>query len=96
MTPTREQILTRLRESKQALEAEFPLTRLALFGSYARATQIGGESDVGYPGRGGTFDRPRFCHARGAARTAAGHARGPSLATGDKTLALEANRAGTN
>lgn len=46
MVATREEILTRLREAKQTLQAEFPLKRLALFGSYARATQISGESDV--------------------------------------------------
>ena len=42
----REQILCRLREAKRALQAEFPLTRLALFGSYARGAQVSGESDV--------------------------------------------------
>jgi predicted nucleotidyltransferase len=46
MTPTCELILARLREAKPALLAEFPLKRLALFGSYARGTQIRGESDV--------------------------------------------------
>jgi predicted nucleotidyltransferase len=46
MVATREEVLTRLREAKQILQAEFPLKRLALFGSYARATQISGESDV--------------------------------------------------
>jgi len=46
MPSTREQILTRLRQSKPALQAEFPLHRLALFGSYARGTQVAGESDV--------------------------------------------------
>ena len=46
MVSTREQILARLREAKVALAAEFPLRRLALFGSYARGTQIVGESDI--------------------------------------------------
>jgi len=46
MTPTREHILARLREAKPALQSEFPLRRLALFGSYARGTQISGKSDV--------------------------------------------------
>lgn len=46
MNPSRELILERLREAKPALQAEFPLNRLALFGSYARGTQVGGKSDV--------------------------------------------------
>jgi predicted nucleotidyltransferase len=46
MVATREEVLTRLRAAKRTLQAEFPLKRLALFGSYARATQISGESDV--------------------------------------------------
>ena len=46
MNSTREQILARLRQSKPALQAEFPLQRLALFGSYARGTQVAGQSDV--------------------------------------------------
>lgn len=46
MVSTREQILTRLREAKPALVAEFPLQRLALFGSFARGTQIIGKSDI--------------------------------------------------
>ena len=45
-TLTRELILSRLREAKPSLQAEFPLKRLALFGSYARGTQITGTSDV--------------------------------------------------
>ncbi len=46
MKPSRELFLSRLREAKPALQAEFPLTRLALFGSYAMGTQVAGESDV--------------------------------------------------
>jgi predicted nucleotidyltransferase len=46
MNPTRELILERLREAKPALQTEFPLKRLALFGSYARGTQVSGKSDV--------------------------------------------------
>jgi len=46
MAPDREEILARLRESKSTLQAEFPLKRLALFGSYARATHNAGKSDV--------------------------------------------------
>ncbi len=46
MATSREQLLARLRASKRALQAEFPLTRLALFGSYARGTHVSGESDV--------------------------------------------------
>lgn len=46
MNPTRESILRLLRESKSALQAEFPLTRIALFGSYARQTDTPGVSDV--------------------------------------------------
>lgn len=41
----REEILETLRASKRALQAEFPLQRLALFGSYARATPAP-DSDV--------------------------------------------------
>lgn len=46
MVVTREEILSRLRESKQRLQAEFPLRRLALFGSYARGNSVAGQSDV--------------------------------------------------
>ncbi len=46
MVTTRENILSRLREAKQRLQGEFPLRRLALFGSYARGTAITGQSDV--------------------------------------------------
>ena len=46
MVATREEILSRLREAKQRLQAEFPLRRLALFGSFARGTQVSGQSDV--------------------------------------------------
>jgi uncharacterized protein len=46
MGVTREEILSRLRESKQRLQSEFPLQRLALFGSYARGTATSGHSDV--------------------------------------------------
>jgi len=46
MVANREEILSRLRESKRSLQAEFPLKRIALFGSYARATQISGQSDI--------------------------------------------------
>ena len=46
MVSSREQILKQLREAKPALQAEFPLRRLALFGSYARGTQLSGISDV--------------------------------------------------
>ena len=46
MVANREEILSRLRESKQALQAEFPLQRIALFGSYATATQVSGQSDI--------------------------------------------------
>ena len=46
MPTTREQILARLRQSKSALQKEFPLRRLALFGSYAHGTQIAGRSDI--------------------------------------------------
>ncbi len=41
----REQILETLRISKRTLQAEIPLQRLALFGSYARGTP-GPDSDV--------------------------------------------------
>ena len=46
MAADREEILSRLRESKQSLQAEFPVKRIALFGSYARATEISGQSDI--------------------------------------------------
>lgn len=46
MVATREEILSRLREAKEKLQTEFPLRRLALFGSFARGTQVSGESDV--------------------------------------------------
>lgn len=46
MNPSRELFLARLREAKPALQAEFPVTRLALFGSYASGTQVAGRSDV--------------------------------------------------
>ena len=46
MNPSCEVILTRLRKAKPSLQAEFPLTRLALFGSYAAGTQLAGKSDV--------------------------------------------------
>lgn len=46
MVATREEILSRLRESKRRLQLEFPLRRLALFGSYARGTSVPGQSDV--------------------------------------------------
>jgi uncharacterized protein len=46
MASTREQIIARLRQSKPLLRKEFPLQRLALFGSYARGTQVDGQSDV--------------------------------------------------
>src|SRR5947207_10874939 len=46
MPSTREQIMARLRQSKSSLQKEFPLKRLALFGSYAHGTQIAGQSDV--------------------------------------------------
>lgn len=46
MVATREEILSRLRESKRRLQLEFPLRRLALFGSYARGTPVPGQSDV--------------------------------------------------
>jgi uncharacterized protein len=46
MVATREEILSRLREAKEKLQAEFPLQRLALFGSFARGTQVSGQSDV--------------------------------------------------
>lgn len=39
MPADREQILGRLRLSKAALQAEFPVERLALFGSVAKGTQ---------------------------------------------------------
>lgn len=46
MASTRQEILARLRACKPALQAEFPLQRLALFGSYARGTHVAGQSDV--------------------------------------------------
>jgi predicted nucleotidyltransferase len=46
MVATREEILSRLREAKQRLQAEFPVRRLALFGSFARRTQVSGQSDI--------------------------------------------------
>lgn len=46
MVANREEILSRLRASKAALKAEFPLQRIALFGSYARAAEIPGQSDI--------------------------------------------------
>ena len=46
MVANREEILCRLRESKPRLQAEFPLRRIALFGSYARATESSGVSDI--------------------------------------------------
>lgn len=46
MVADREEILSRLRESKRSLQAEFPLKRIALFGSYAMAAQVPGQSDI--------------------------------------------------
>ena len=46
MVANREEILSRLRESKRSLQAEFPLKRIALFGSYAMATQVPRQSDI--------------------------------------------------
>ena len=46
MPATRDEILARLREAKAALQAVFPIHRLALFGSYARGTSVPGRSDV--------------------------------------------------
>lgn len=46
MIADREEILSRLRESKPTLQAEFPVKRIALFGSYALGTQISGKSDI--------------------------------------------------
>jgi predicted nucleotidyltransferase len=46
MVADREEILSRLRQSKRSLQAEFPVQRIALFGSYARATEISGQSDI--------------------------------------------------
>ncbi len=46
MLSTRDEILTRLRSAKASLQAEFPIRRLALFGSYARGTPVPGQSDV--------------------------------------------------
>lgn len=45
MPADREEILGRLRQGKAALQAEFPVERLALFGSVANGTQTPG-SDV--------------------------------------------------
>lgn len=46
MTPNRESILVLLRKAKAGLQAEFPITRMALFGSYARETAVAGASDI--------------------------------------------------
>lgn len=46
MISTREEALDRLRKSRPSLEAEFPLHRLALFGSYARGAELPGTSDI--------------------------------------------------
>ena len=46
MIENSEEIIGRLRASKQRLQAEFPLQRIALFGSYARAAQVSGQSDI--------------------------------------------------
>jgi predicted nucleotidyltransferase len=46
MLLSREMILARLREAKATLQHEFPLQRLALFGSYASGKQIDSKSDV--------------------------------------------------
>jgi|SRR6266404_4182363 len=46
MVANREEILNRLRASKQSLQAEFPLKRIALFGSYARGAETPGHSDI--------------------------------------------------
>ncbi len=46
MVANREDILSRLRESKRSLQAEFPVKRIALFGSYALGTQVSGKSDI--------------------------------------------------
>jgi len=46
MIANREEILSRLRESKRSLQAEFPVKRIALFGSYALGTQVSGKSDI--------------------------------------------------
>jgi predicted nucleotidyltransferase len=46
MVANREDILSRLRESKRILQAEFPVKRIALFGSYALGTQVTGKSDI--------------------------------------------------
>ena len=45
MVLNRELILQRLRRNKPALEREFPLRRMALFGSVARG-EAGGDSDI--------------------------------------------------
>lgn len=46
MVANREDILSRLRESKRSLQSEFPVKRIALFGSYALGTQVSGKSDI--------------------------------------------------
>lgn len=46
MATTREKIIVQLRRLKPELQAEFPVTRLALFGSYARGEDVPGQSDV--------------------------------------------------
>lgn len=46
MVANGEEILSRLREAKAHLQTEFPIRRLALFGSYARAAQVPSESDI--------------------------------------------------
>lgn len=46
MTVNGEQIIEKLRRAKPALQAEFPLHRLALFGSYARGEEQSGASDI--------------------------------------------------
>ena len=46
MVTSREDILNRLRQAKPVLAAEFPFSRIALFGSYARGSAVPGKSDV--------------------------------------------------
>ncbi len=46
MIANREEILNRLRESKRGLQAEFPVKRIALFGSFARGSEVPGRSDI--------------------------------------------------
>ncbi len=46
MPLTREQIIGQLRRIRPTLQAEFPIKRLALFGSYARGDQVSGSSDI--------------------------------------------------